>query len=232
MGDWHIFTDAAHEMLRGGNPYDLQGVYHAPWLFVIVMFIAWLPQTGMIVLAWLTLAFAAWYKRKPLLIPVVGLSLPFLILIRWANVDWLALFGVLGVGHFQPLFLTVKPQATGLALVAYLNRDRWRFLSLFVIGLVLGFLLYHWPFNVLDSREEVLHMGHNWSLWRTTWPLGIVALWLAWRRQSVEWGVVASVALSPYWALYSLVPLIFVVAAKDLRLGLLLSVASWGFAFF
>jgi hypothetical protein len=228
--DWSIFTGAARALLRGENPYRREGVFHAPWLFLIILPFAWLPSEFAPVLCWLALVFWAHRAHQLSLIPIIGLSLPFTLLIWLGNTDWIALFGLGGVGYLAPFALTVKPQATGLALVAYLRPSRVRYLCPLLLATALAFLIWRWPEPIMAHEATIVGYGHNWSVAWFTWPFGLLALGVAWARGSLLWGCVASVLLTPYLALYSLVPALFAIARRHPRLGALLAAMSWAFA--
>lgn len=217
--------------MRGQNPYGRDGVYHAPWLFVLLIPLLWVPEALAPALPWLALLAVARRSRVMALVPIVGLSLPFVLLTWLANTDWLALFGLVGAGYAAPLFLTVKPQATGLALAAYVNPQRARYLVPLALASALALLLWRWPLVIVEQRQTITAYGHNWALWRMTWPVGLWAAWRAWAQRSVMWGCIASVLLTPYLALYSLVPALVAVTRRHPKTGCALSLASWGFAF-
>jgi hypothetical protein len=197
---------------------------------VLVIPLLWMPDVLAPALPCLALGVLAYRERRIDLLPVVGLSLPFVLLMWLANTDWYALFGLGGPGFFAPFLLTVKPQATGLVLVTYLHPQRWVYLVPLALAALVAFALWRWPLNIVEHQDTIIGYGHNWALWRHTWPLGLWAVWRAWRDRSVMWGCVASVLLTPYLALYSLVPTIYVVAREHRRAGIALSLSSWIFA--
>jgi hypothetical protein len=225
--DWSIFTGAAKALLAGRNPYLRPDIYHAPWTFVLVAPLAWLPNEAAIFLGWLVLGWMAYREQRPDLIPVVGLSLPMMTLTSIGNIDWMALPGLAGMSYGAPFLLTIKPQATAFALVAYLHRDTWHYLVPLAVGSLLAFVVWRWPLVIVQHDSTIVHYAHNWAVGYITWPVGLWALWHAWHDRSLAWGCIASVSLSPYVPLYALVPSLYAVAREHKRAGIVLSAASW-----
>lgn len=225
MYDWPYFENASQCLLHGHSPYCTAGVYNPPWLFVLLIPFVLLPTIIITAVPFIALAYAAYRKHNPALMPVVGLSVPFMILVRFGNVDWVPMLGTLSFGYLPPLLLAVKPQAAGLALLAYLHRNRIKYLIPLAVALAVSYALFGWPLSV--NTQDVEDMPHNLSLTPYSIPLGAYAAWRAWRGRSLAWGCAASLALSPYWALYSLVPLWYKVGEKNIRTGAVLTVLGW-----
>jgi len=225
MNDWDNLIRALVAALHGASPYTEPGFYSPPWLLIFLVPLSPLPRITAHFFPLLALGYAAHHSRKPLLIPVVALSVPFLSLMSTGNIDWIAMLGALSFGRLQAVMLSVKPQAAGFALVAYLHRDRWRYLLPLAALVVAGYALWRWPVVLIGANPA----RERWNVSQVpyTWPIGIYALWRCWRDGDLMWGCIASLSVSPYFSTISLVPLHYKVAERHRRIGVLLSVASW-----
>ena len=228
ISDWQrYFLPAIRRVLRGQNPYDVSGFYSPPWLLLILLPLAWAPWWIAITFPLITLTVTAHHKKKPWLIPIVAFSFPFITLSAYANVEWLPMIGLTFGGGLGPLLATVKPQATGFALVAYLRKGKLEWFMPLAVALVISFVIWpDWVSSML-AGGEITGTERNLSLFPYTIPLGLVALYLTWKLGDELWGVVATLSLTPYFYVPSLVPLLFLVADRDWRLGSLASLATW-----
>lgn len=229
MNDWDtFFVPAVRAFLEGQSPYSVEGFFNPPWLVFLLTPLAWAPPGLAMLFPSLALLLAAHRRRKPWLIPIVGLSFPFLAASVYANIDWLPMLGLAYGGAAGPLLVTVKPQAAGLAVIAFFRRQGARALLPLAAAVALGFILWPgWPADML-AGDILSAEGRNLSLFPYTLPLGIAAVWLAWRRGSLLWGCVASLSLAPYYYIHSLLPLLFILANRKWWLGVLGALGSWG----
>jgi hypothetical protein len=225
MGDWQAFLDALAAIARGVSPYTVPYFYSPPWLLLFIFPLAWLPDLAVHFVPLAALGFAAHKKRQPYLIPIVGFSVPFIKLMSDANIEWVAMLGTLSFGYVPAVALSVKPQAAGLALIGYLRRDRVKYLVPLAALAIAGYALWQWPIVLADNNPA--EKTWNISAVQYTWPIGLYGLWRCWRKSDLMWGCVASLALSPYFSMLSLVPTLFLVASRHKRVGILLSSVSW-----
>jgi len=228
MSDWQRnFLPALRKLISGHNPYEIPGFYSPPWLLFILLPLAWFPWWVAMFAPGIALAVAAYYRRKWWLIPIVGLSFPFIALSAYANVDWVPLLGLALGGGIGPLLISTKPQAAGFALLAYLSRGKLLGFVPLLIAVIVSFILYpHWIGSMLGG-SDIIHTERNLSLFPYSAPLGIIALVLTWTRRDVLWGAVASLCLTPYYYVPSLVPLLFLLADRKWWLGVLFSLSTW-----
>jgi hypothetical protein len=232
MSDWdRLFRLALVYFVSGRSPYAIEGIFNPPWTFVILSPLVWLPGLLPNLLPFITLIYAAYKKRKSYLIPIVGLSFPFVALTFYANLDWLVLLGTLTQGSSSLFLLTTKPQAGALAFVAQLKRKTWRQrLMLFVpIVIVSGLFLILYPDWVSNT---LLALGYdqrirNFSLFPYTIPLAIPLLWWCYQREDPLYGVLATLCLAPYFYIHSYVPALFLIADRSWKLGVALAILSW-----
>jgi hypothetical protein len=228
VNDWdEFFVAAVKALLRGDSPYTVQGFYNAPWLVFLLLPLAWIPPRFAMLLPGIALVIAARRRQKPAIIPIVGLSFPFIALSLYANVDWIPMLGVALGGAAGPLLVTTKPQAAGLVILAFVKQSGWKVLWLLVLAAAICLILWpNWPFDILEGGQ-LTAKKRNLSLFPYTIPLGIAAAWLAWRDGDELWGCVASLSLAPYYYVHSLVPLLFVLADRKWWWGVLGNLATW-----
>jgi hypothetical protein len=219
---------ALRKLLSGGNPYSIKGFYNPPWLLFILMPLMWIPWYGAMILPMIALTLAAHKRQKWWLIPIVGLSVPFLAQTIYANVDWLPLLGIAYGGASMPLLVTVKPQSAGMVVVTYLHRKRLIYFIPLIVAVIISFILVPDWISWMLKGGKLSQKGRNLSLFPYSIPVGLVALWLAWKREDALWGTVASLSLSPYFFIHSLLPFIFLLTDRRWWWGLIASALTWG----
>ncbi len=195
--------------------------------------LAWVPAAAAMLFPALALLYCAYRVRKPYLIPIVALSFPFMAATVYANIDWMVMVGVVIGGRLGVVLNTVKPQAGAFANIALLAKCKtWRERVLLVAPLIIMALLTIplWGDWIAGMRTVGYNTGvvRNFSLFPYSIPLGIIGIILAWRRQSVLWGVIASLALAPYFYIHSLMPLLFLISDRDWRIGVAVNLMLWG----
>ena len=230
--DWSIyFVPATRAFLSGQNPYTfVPGYASPPWTLGLLAPLVWLPPLLAMALPLLALLYLSIRRRKPYLLALVGLSFPFIAGSVYANIDWLVMLGVAIGGPLGVILDTVKPQAGVFAILAEVSARKKTasrlllILPLCLLALVSIPLWSGWLHNIVSVGG---HQDRSLSLFPYSLPLGIVALYLAWRRKSPLWGCIASLSIAPYWYIHSLMPLLFLVADRNWRAGLALNAASW-----
>jgi hypothetical protein len=234
MNDWDkTYIAGVIAFLTGRDPYSSTQLFASPpWsLFVLTPFF-WVPPQLAMIFPLLALFYLSVRQKKKYLLPIVGLSFPFIACSVYGNVDWIVMIGVVIGGPFGTILDTVKPQAGIFAVVAELakrntNESRLKLLlPLAVLVLLTVPLLaswWHWMFIIGDMNDGI----RNFSLFPFTIPLGLAGLYLTWRRKDPLWGVVASLSFSPYFYIHSLLPLLFLLADRNWKWGLAASLFTW-----
>lgn len=228
MNDWEQhFLPALHKLIAGQNPYDISGFYNPPWLLFLLLPLAWVPWWIAIFLPGLALGAAAYHRRKWWLIPIVGLSFPFIALSAYGNVDWVPLIGLTFGGSLSPLLITAKPQDASFALLAYVRKRKAGYFVPLLLVVAVSFALYpHWVTATL-AGNNIVKTERNLSLFPYTIPLGLYALYKTWTRADVLWGAIASLSFAPYFYIHSLVPALFLLADRKWWLGVWASLLIW-----
>src|SRR5690349_14769522 len=150
MSDWEFYyVPALLNFISGKSPFASPGIFIPPWTFIFIAPFVWLPSMIPHLLPAAALTYSAYKKRKPYLIPIVGLSFPFIASIGYGNVDWLVLLGVLMQGPASLFLITTKPQAGALAFVSELRSKTWRqrvmlFVPIVIASIVFLFIYPDW----------------------------------------------------------------------------------------
>lgn len=248
MNDWdRFFVRIVRAMWLGLNPYtDMQmggdPFVNPPWLWLPLAPFFWAPWWLMMFVPSVILLWLAWRSRKIWLIPIVGLSWPFISMSVYAGPDWVAWLGIAIGGPVGLLLNSAKPQVGIFSVVAEwgtLYRERnWRelvrmFMPVAIIGGALT-LLYPMWIPLMFSQGDIA-ASRNIAPFPWLVPLGVYFVWRAWRTGEKVWGVVATLCIAPYFLIFSTAPMLYFVADKNWKWGLALNIASWvffGVAFF
>lgn len=230
MNDWarHFYPQALH-WLTTGQPYT-DGSFNPIWTMPTLAPLFFLPVVFAYGFALLALGYYAYKRRKPHLIPIVGLSSPFVALVIYANIDWLVFLGIAFADWRSPILLTIKPQSGVLALLAILKGKSWwdvvkMFAPLVLIATVLTIAYPTWISDMLSSSPT----RYPWNLSPFPWliPFGIYLGYLAYKNEDMLAGVVGSLCIAPYFHYYSLTPALLLLAERHRTVGLVLSLLSW-----
>ncbi len=215
--DWiHSFGPAGRDWL---HPYE--HVFHnPPWVAFFLWPIAALPlQLGVYVNLIIMVTVVVFFIRMEggnwLSVLVTILSPPFYHLFWMGNIEWIPMLGALiGGGWGVPLMLA-KPQVMGLIPFLFFKRAeyRWRFWLPMAGVILISFMVWGlWPFSIPQLPEKV--DTWNWNVFPWGVPFGIWFAYLAWKRDALRWGLLATLLLAPYFGPGSLVPLVAAWSAK------------------
>jgi hypothetical protein len=206
------FLPAARLAIRGEDPYSIEGFYNPPWMLLFVLPFSWLPdqtaQNAYIATALIVMAYAL---RKIGASTVDGIlamvSVPFVSIITFGNVEWLILFGAILPPWLGVFFVMMKPQI-GLGVFIYwaieaYTRDKERGLVRLLIPLmtvtIISFLLFgFWPIHMLGATDRANDFGINTATFPWMVPIGFLLLDKAWRSKKAHNGLVVAPCWSPY----------------------------------
>jgi hypothetical protein len=216
--DWVTnLRPATLAFLRLENPYQLEGTFNPPWLFILLAPLALLPEnTGGGILLWLNLitwiVIARQFSNGNMLKVTTILTFPFVVnglLAR--NVDFLVMWGLLLPPEFAIFFLAIKPQVGGgvillLALRAYKENGIKKLLQVFAtptLLIVLSMIAYGpWPL----TSGKAIDLSWNASPIKILgWPsifIGIILFMLALQNKDSRHGINISMAASPFLSPY------------------------------
>lgn len=144
----------------------------------------------------------------------------FLDLMRTNNVEWVALLAFLvPVWAGLPLLLA-KPQTLGGVAVIWLKRH-WRrslwFVPTFVM-ILLAIIIWGIVEPVKQNQEyDLLNVPWNFAPFPFFIPLGLYLLWKAWQKDDEVVAAAATPFLVPYFAAYSMFPLMALLVCTRRR---------------
>jgi hypothetical protein len=212
------------------EPYG-PNAFNPPWLYVLIHPLTWFGEKlGVCLLMVITLAILCLYLREPAKVFAIGISAPLIVLFSLGQIDGLVLLGFLVPAEFAPVLFMMKPQ--GIAL-ACLRRISKRSIAIGATFLLLSFIIWgNWIMNA--SRFRHLAGGsQNVSFFPYLVPLG---LWLAYqgvRKQSDPLLCGASLCISPYFMITSMLPLTATIINEtdDKRIWALVVTVGWIYFF-
>lgn len=213
--DWNIaFYPATRLLLQGRDPYAIPYFHNPIWALLPLIPFALLGQTlGGALLFFFNLFTYAYvgyhFKGKPVALLALLLS-PLVFYNQFlGNIDSLVLWGLLLPPPLGLFFIAIKPQI-GVGLVLYLAHAAWleggwrKLLSGFApvaVALALSFLFFgNW---LVSKSENVVSAYWNLSLFPWSVPVGLLLLFVAFRRRRVTVSLSASPFLAPYLSLGS-----------------------------
>ena len=185
----------------------LEGLPLAPWAAMLLSPLGGLPDrlattitnsASVVILALVIRQFGGpEWLAIPLLVSPFGYWL-----FSNGQTDCLLLGGLLFFNGLDPLVLVLKPQLAVGAIVSRVRRaqaSRINYLSPIAITTVLSLVIWWgWPLGILSIVHTLISGSWNAAVWPYGLPVGLVMLWIAWRRGDDRWGVAATPLLLPY----------------------------------
>jgi len=230
--DWNGFYVAARSPLTPyAHGYPL---HNPPWFAALLVPLGWLPfQVGRVINNFLIVSTATLLVKKlegkALAVCATLLSPALLATTLVGNIEWMPIAGILIGGAWSVPLLLIKPQVTAILIPLEWRKAGYQLKFFIPIGVVLAlsFLIWGWwPAQIPALPPDF----RNWSfsLWPWSVPFGLGALWWAWRRDSLEWALLASLLLAPYFAIGSTLALTVVWACKYPRVVASVEIVFWG----
>src|SRR5688572_11335677 len=190
MNDWeNTYIAGVIAFLTGHNPYSSTELFASPpWTLFFLAPLVWVPPQLAMIFPLLALFFLSLRPRKIYLLPIVGLSFPFIACSIYGNIDWMVMIGVVIGGRLGIILDTLKPQAGLFAVVAEISKretTRERIMLLIPLAVLVVITIpllgswLDWMFVIGAANNGI----RNFSLFPYTIPLGIIGLYLAWRRK-------------------------------------------------
>jgi hypothetical protein len=226
--DWiESFRPAA---MAWQTPYR-PGVYNLPWLYIILHPFTWLdPRLGVGLLMVISLLIVGAYVGSPKKAVVVACSAPLIVMVTLGQIDALILLGLMIPSEIGLLWLLMKPQGVFLAAVRRVN-----FRSVTILMLVVGLSVIVWGFWWLDlfRIRSLFQSNHNASFFPYMILFGIPPLYLGLKRKSDALLCLASLCLSPYFMITSMLPAVAAIVREsdDKRVWFVTVLGSWVYFF-
>jgi len=231
--DWqYTFSELP---LRLDDPFQVaNGSFtNPPWVIALLPH-AFLPLTwGNAVnfaLTIMVLGILIWKYKGGWQALVMTFTSPVMLdLARTNNVDWIPALAFLIPPMWGLPLLAVKPQTLGAAALIWWKKEKFNPLMVvpLVVVIVLSFIIWgFWP-----ARVGLLELAPNWNFAPFPFmiPLGMYMLWKAWQAEDEILAAAATPFLVPYFAPYSITPLLALVACKYRKIAFVVYIAWWVF---
>jgi hypothetical protein len=234
--DWYrTFAEVATSPFQ---PYQVPSYINPPWVALFLAPLGLLPvRVSQAVNAYLNILFLMLvlhrYQGDRFAYLLGFTSYPFMGLIANGTVEWVAMAGFWLQGAWGTFLLAAKPQIGIFAALIWFKEgtNKKQFLLILSALLIVSLLLWgFWPVDLLHNIQTIQSSGmENWnfSLWPWGIPVGILLLYQAWKRSDDLLAVAATFCVIPYFTLHSLAAGFTILAARNLRLGVLVWILLW-----
>ncbi len=232
--DWYDnFGLAVHVPLA---PYQVPAYLSPPWFALILSPLGLFPsRLGQAINAYLNLAVAALviarFRGGRWSFVLTFTSLPFAALILNGNVEWIPMLAMLLPRPWGLPLLAAKPQAGGLVGLIWLKqaRDKVRLLLPLAVVVSLSFVVWGWwPGRILANfAARPAEIGEDHSPWPWLVPVGLAALYQAWKKEDELAAIGATLCLSPYYIVHSVTLFFAMLSARTPRRAAVFSALLW-----
>lgn len=154
----------------------------------------------------------------------------FFDLARTNNADWVPLLALLLPREWGMVALVAKPQMLGGVALIWLKTSRTRWKLLLPLGVLISssFVVWgNWLHPLLARSAVIQQSAWNAAPFPILLPAGLWLLWRAWRSDDALLAGLATPLLVPYFAFYSLVSWLVVLACRYPRTALLVYGGVW-----
>lgn len=228
--DWIIFS-----RVDWLTPYDSPGFFNPPWLAVVAPHVLLPARLGgainraLIVTtagAWLWKSKADWKAHV-----LVFTSTPFIALLRFNNIDYLPLIGLMLPVMYGLPFVAVKPQTAGAVALVWMKENPKRLIiPAGVIALASFGIWGFWPLAAIGNIRSTGLDSVFWNM--SAWPISLVPglwlLWQSWQKSDPLLAAAITPLLMPYINSPSLfVPVAILAVREDRAVGWWLYWSLW-----
>jgi hypothetical protein len=224
--DWIIYFNRAARNWRA--PF-IRHVFNPPWLFLALHPLSWLPaRWGAAALMVLSTTIVLVYVRSPWKSLFILTSVPMQAIYILGQIDALPLLGLVVAPTWSLPLLAIKPQ--GIFLTA-LRRLTVRSILAMLIVLALSVLVWGPWWSHFQTLGGMPDEPHNASLFPYSLVAGLPLVWLGLKRKSDALLCWASLCLTPYFMIASLLPAVAasIKESEDPRVWFAVWLGSWAF---
>lgn len=225
----HSWLPAARAILDGQSPYTVDLFVSPPWVAVLFIPLALLPDILASGIMFASILFSLIYiadKMNADKVSIIFLliSPPVIQLLWTGNIDAFVMLGLVVAHPLGIILLSCKPQIS-LVLIVYSLVDKWIqarrdhltihrmfivLLSPILLLILLSFILFGWW--IPEMFDVMTFNTWNWSLFPDLLPLGIALTIIAFRHRDSRYAIASTLFYSPHLTLqsYSVVIMAFI----------------------
>jgi hypothetical protein len=228
------FYPAGRSIWIGKSPYTIDGFYNPPWLLLLLTPLSLLPVKSALVIYMMVIlgGFIVAVKRmgaRPLDIIFIGFSPWLLLLIGYANIDWLVLLGATLPIQLGVWLVLLKPQMSLILILLWLRRS-WRKGGVKQLIVQFGPVLVAFLLSYLLGLWQTPDYGKMqiWSadIWPYGIPIGLALAFIALKRDDDLIALAAAPFVSPYLSIFSWIVVLLPTLRKP-RWLFILALLSW-----
>lgn len=230
--DWqHSYYPAMHHFWQ---PYDHSDFAGFPWLLLFLphglLPMRWGNAANFVLEIAVLGALIRVYRGGWAAVLLTFTSPIFLDLLRTNNVDWVPALAFLLPPTWGLPLLIAKPQTLGGAALIWWKRTRFSWRLLVPAGLVVALSFVIWPgwlSSIGMAGGDIRDTAWNFAPWPFAIPLGLYLLYRAYKADDEIIAAAATPFLVPYFAPYSLAPLLALLACRHRTAAIYLYFGLW-----
>lgn len=227
--DWEFTYSELPKYLS--DPYELETFTNSPWIIFFLPH-AFLPvDWGNAINFVLTIVVLGLLIRKyrgGWQAMLLTFTSPVLLdIARTNNIDWLPGLAFLVPPIIGIPIMAVKPQVLGGAALIWWKKKNFsiRLLIPLIVLVLTSFILYgFWPFDL--GVPDIAYFW-NFAPFPFMIPLGLWMLWQAWKKEDEILAAGATPFLTPYFAPYSIAPLMALIASRHRKVAFIIYIGLW-----
>ena len=229
--DWET---TYHKAVRNiDNPYEPSSFAGFPWLLFMLphalLSMAWGNAINFFLNLTLPMLYIWRHQGGWQAMLIVFLSPLFLDLTRTNNVDWIPLLAFLLPATVGLPLLAAKPQTVGGAALVWWKKRRFSLTMLVPTIVIVLVSAAIWGGQYLERMQEfnLREVEWNFAPFPFFIPIGLYLLYQGFKKEDEVLAATGTPFLVPYFAPYSLVPLLTLLACKYRREALFVNLGFW-----
>jgi flagellar biosynthesis protein FliQ len=243
--DWRLgFYEVAKKTL---SPYDVKLFINPPWIgFLLFPFryfseissLAINTSLNLVLIGVLVIA----RKGSKLSVILTITSFPVLSMIANGNIEWIFALGFILQNRWSTPLLLLKPQVGLLAILSWSSfwNNKLSFFIPTLIIILISFVVWgNWLSDMLTNIQNMQNAQQGLSSWNASlfpWsiPIGLILIYVILKYNPIDaeiFGVIATLCIVPYFAIYSTGILFALISASHKRIAIIMWVLLWAYPF-
>lgn len=243
--DWLLcFYKVAQDPL---NPYQIDHFINPPWMAILLFPFRYLSEnTSLAVnttLNLMAIGLLVLSRKGSVLSLFLSLtSFPVLSAIANGNIEWVLAIGFILKNEWGVPLLLLKPQVGIMAILSWdaFKKNKVLFFVPSILTILLSFIIWgNWLPDVIKNIHNLQNAQYGMGSWNISlfpWsiPVGLFLLyWIVKKApaNSEILGILATLCIVPYFAIYSVGILYALISVKNKRIAIALWFLLWLFPF-